>query len=48
MVRCSVTGSLDAIIKAAARFEVLDVISHEPNLEDIFLEYYGEAEGHAP
>jgi ABC-2 type transport system ATP-binding protein len=47
VVRCSVTGSMDAIIKAAARFEILDVISHEPNLEDIFLEYYGEAEDHA-
>ncbi len=35
-----VAGSLDAMIKAAARFEVLDVISTEPSLEEIFLTYY--------
>jgi hypothetical protein len=27
-------------VKAAARFEVLDVSSHAPTLEDIFLTYY--------
>lgn len=41
MLRCTVAGSLDAIIKAAAKFEVINVISQEPNLEDIFLSYYG-------
>lgn len=37
---CSVSGSLDALIKAAAAFEVVDVISQEPSLEEIFLAYY--------
>jgi len=41
VLRCTVAGSLDAVIKAAARFEVVNLISHEPNLEDIFLTYYG-------
>lgn len=41
VVRCTVSGSMDALIKAAARFEVIDIESHEPSLEDIFLTFYG-------
>jgi ABC-2 type transport system ATP-binding protein len=41
VIRCSVTGTMDAVVKAAARFDVLDVESHEPGLEDIFLRFYG-------
>ncbi len=41
ILRCKAAGSLDAVIKAAAKHEVVNVISHEPNLEDIFLAYYG-------
>jgi beta-exotoxin I transport system ATP-binding protein len=40
--RVTVSGSIDPIIKAAARFEVVDLQSHEPTLEDIFLTYYGQ------
>ena len=40
-VRVTVAGPLDAVIKAAARFEVVDLVSHEPSLEDIFLAFYG-------
>ncbi len=36
----TVTGSLDAVIKAAAGFEVVDLISQEPSLEEVFLAYY--------
>jgi len=43
VARVRVTGSIDPVIKAAARFEVVDLQSHEPSLEDIFLTYYGEA-----
>ena len=43
-LRCDIRGSLDALIKRAARYEVLNVITYEPNLEDAFLAYYG-AEG---
>ena len=41
MVRCTVAGSVDAVIKTAAKFEVINIISEEPNLEDVFLAYYG-------
>ena len=41
VLRCTVAGSFDTFIKAVARFEVVNMISQEPNLEDIFLTYYG-------
>ena len=47
VLRCTVAGSLDALIKAAARFEVINVISHEPTLEEVFLACYGGGDGHA-
>lgn len=39
-LRCKVVGELDELIKEAARYEVINIISHEPNLEEIFLKYY--------
>ncbi len=42
-LKCTVAGSVDELIKAAARFEVLNVSSQEPDLEDIFLDYYRES-----
>ena len=45
VVRCTVSGSVDAVVKAAARHEVLDLVSHEPGLEQVFLAYYtGESD----
>jgi ABC-2 type transport system ATP-binding protein len=41
-VTCTVSGDLDAVIKAAAKFHVVNVVSHEPTLEEIFLAYYGK------
>ena len=41
ILTCTVIGSLDALVKAAARFEVVNIISHEPSLEEVFLTYYG-------
>ena len=35
-----VQGGVDAVIKAAAHYSVVNVTSHEPSLEDIFLRYY--------
>ena len=40
-LRCTVQGSVDPLLKAAARFNVTDITSHEPNLEEIFLALYG-------
>ena len=45
VLRCVIMGKPDALIKAAARFEVVKLVSHEPNLEDVFLSYYSEGEG---
>ncbi|HJT38150.1 MAG TPA: ABC transporter ATP-binding protein [Actinomycetota bacterium] len=46
VLRCTIATVPDALIKAAGRFTVTDVISHEPSLEDIFLAMYGEAAAH--
>jgi len=42
LLTCNVIGSLDTLVKAAAVFEVVNIISHEPTLEEIFLTYYNE------
>jgi ABC-2 type transport system ATP-binding protein len=39
---CTVVGSLDALVKAAAQLEIVNIISHEPTLEEIFMTYYNE------
>jgi ABC-2 type transport system ATP-binding protein len=39
-VRLEMQGPADAVIKAAARYPVISLSSHEPSLEDIFLRYY--------
>ncbi len=46
-VRCTVMGSVDALIKAAARYDVHNVRSIDTSLEEIFLAYYGAGEGEA-
>jgi len=43
-LRCTVLGSVDALVKQAARFEVQRVRSVETSLEEIFLAYYGAGE----
>jgi ABC-2 type transport system ATP-binding protein len=43
-IRLTVDGSIDAVVKTAARHEVLDLVSREPSLEEIFLRYYGAEE----
>jgi ABC-2 type transport system ATP-binding protein len=44
ILRCTVAGTLDQVIKAAARYTVVNVVSEEPSLEEIFLAFYGESE----
>ena len=41
------SGRLDAVVKAAARHEVVALTSHEPDLEDLFLTYYDGGAGDA-
>ncbi len=47
VVRCVVVGEVDSLIKAAARFQVVNVLSEEADLEDLFLAYY-RGSGDAP
>ena len=44
-LRCEVVGELDPLVKVAARHHVVNVVTHEPSLEEIFLAYYGEEAG---
>jgi ABC-2 type transport system ATP-binding protein len=46
-VSFTVAGSVDAIVKAAARFSVVDVTSEKPSLEEVFLAYYSGDNGQA-
>jgi ABC-2 type transport system ATP-binding protein len=46
-VRLAMQGAADAVIKAAAQFQVVSLTSYEPSLEDVFLRYY-ERDGQAP
>ncbi|WP_439657784.1 ABC transporter ATP-binding protein [Lentzea sp. HUAS TT2] len=41
-VRCRVTGAVGELVRTAARFPLLNVTSHEPDLEDIFVHYTEE------
>ena len=45
ILRCTVDGKLDPLVKAAARHTVVDLISTEPDLEETFLSYYYAGEG---
>jgi hypothetical protein len=38
-----VSGPIGPVIAAAGRFDLVDVVSREPNLEDVFLAQYGRA-----
>jgi beta-exotoxin I transport system ATP-binding protein len=43
-LRLQVHGSVDPVVKTAAGYEVVDLESHEPGLEDVFLTFYGKSE----
>ncbi|MBN2113990.1 MAG: ABC transporter ATP-binding protein [Acidimicrobiia bacterium] len=40
LLTCTAVGSIDRLVKAAARYEVTNVVSHEADLEELFLRYY--------
>ncbi|MEO3926813.1 ABC transporter ATP-binding protein [Micromonosporaceae bacterium B7E4] len=44
VLRCTVDGQLDPLVKALARHTVVDMISAEPDLEETFLSYYYQSE----
>jgi ABC-2 type transport system ATP-binding protein len=39
-LRLTMSGGIDAVVKAAARYPVVNLTSQEPSLEEIFLRYY--------
>lgn len=39
---CRVIGSVDKLLKTVSKQEVLNIITHEPDLEEVFLTYYKE------
>jgi ABC-2 type transport system ATP-binding protein len=48
VVRCIVRGSFQPLMKALAASQVVNFISHEPSLEEVFLTYYREGSEVAP
>jgi hypothetical protein len=36
-----VSGSMTPVVREAARYELLDFVSREPSLEELFLAEYG-------
>lgn len=40
ILHCDIIGSLDKFIKALGKYEVVNLITREPDLEQIFLTYY--------
>jgi ABC-2 type transport system ATP-binding protein len=44
-VRMRVSGPIGPIVRVAAEHDLLDVVSREPDLEDVFLAYYGRENG---
>jgi ABC-2 type transport system ATP-binding protein len=40
VLRCRLAGRADALVKAAGRHTVIDLLSEEPDLEELFFAYY--------
>lgn len=41
-VECIVRGAMDPLVKALSRYQLVDLISREPSLEEVFLALYGD------
>ncbi|WP_328401543.1 ABC transporter ATP-binding protein [Nocardia sp. NBC_00403] len=41
-VHIELEGSTADLVKAVAPYDVVDIVSHEPDLEEVFLTYYGQ------
>ena len=39
-IKLNITGSIDSVIKKSSQFEIVDIISHETSLENLFMNYY--------
>lgn len=47
ILTCTIAGEIDTLIKTAAQYQVVNVISHEPSMEEIFLAYYNQEDNRA-
>ncbi len=47
VLRCSVAGAMDALLRATAVHTIVDLLSRAPDLEDLFLTFYGGPDGRA-
>jgi ABC-2 type transport system ATP-binding protein len=47
VLRCKLVGSADALVKALGSHTVIDLVSEEPQLEELFFHYYTEEGDHA-
>jgi ABC-2 type transport system ATP-binding protein len=47
VLTCTVTGEIDILIKTATQYHIVNVISHEPSMEEIFLAYYTREDNRA-
>jgi beta-exotoxin I transport system ATP-binding protein len=43
-LRCHIQGALGALVAAAAPYDIVDILSREPSLEEFFLAMYGRQE----
>ncbi len=48
LLRCAVTGPVGPLLRVATGAGLVNVISHEPDLEEIFLSYMRGGDGHGP
>lgn len=46
LLRCTMAGEMDALVKAAARYKVMDIETRHATLEDTFLTFYGQEANH--
>jgi ABC-2 type transport system ATP-binding protein len=42
VLKCRIMGDMDQLIKLAAQYRIRSLNCHQPSLEEIFLDYYGE------
>ena len=47
VLTCTIAGEIDTLMKTAAKHRIVNVISHEPSMEEIFLAYYTGENNHA-
>ncbi len=47
VLRCKLVGEADALVKALGSHRVIDLVSEEPQLEELFFHYYTDEDSNA-